>query len=176
MTRRLTLVTGIAVLLSAPVSADIYRQVDAQGNVTYTDEPSGNAPVERVDVKPVTTITLPKPEAVREPEELREKVETEGAAYSDVRFLSPNDQQAFWRGAGNVSFEVTSTPGLRNGHKYEVALDGQPVGQSRSGTINVNNVYRGTHQATVSIVDSDGVTIKPGETISFTVHQPSVQN
>lgn len=176
MTLRLTLVTVITVLLAAPAFAEVYRQVDAQGNVTYTDEPSGNTPVERVDIKPVTTITLPKPKAVREPEELRQKVKTEGGIYSDVRFRSPENQQAFWRADGNVSFQVTSTPPPREGHKYEVTLDGQPVGQSRSGTINVSSVYRGTHQARVSIVNSSGITIKSGETISFTVHQPSVLN
>jgi len=176
MTHRLTLVTAITLLFSASVSAEVYRQVDAQGNVTYTDEPSDEAPAEAVEIKPVTTITLPKPEAVREPEQLCEKVQKEGAAYSNVEFTAPDDQQAFYSGSGDISFQVTSSPGLKDGHKYEVTLDGQPVGQSVSGTVNVNNVYRGTHQAGVSIVDRNGVTIKTGNTISFTVHRPSVLN
>ena len=161
MTPRLILLTSITLALSAPVSAEIYRQVDAQGNVTYTDEPSGQSPAEPVDVKPTTTITLPKPAAVREPEQLREKVKKEGAAYSDLRFAAPQDQQAFHSGSGDVSFQVTSAPGLKGSHKYEVTLDGQPVGQTSSGTVNVRNIDRGTHQAGVSIVDSSGVTIKP---------------
>jgi hypothetical protein len=176
MTPRLILLTSITLALSAPVSAEIYRQVDAQGNVTYTDEPSGQSPAEPVDVKPTTTITLPKPAAVREPEQLREKVKKEGSAYSDVRFTAPQDEKAFWSGSGDVSFQVTSSPGLKNGHKYEVTVDGQPVGQTASGTVSVRNIYRGTHQAGVSIVDSSGVTIKTGDTISFTIHRPSAQN
>lgn len=176
MTPRLTLLTGIALLLSVPASAEVYRQVDAQGNVTFTDEPSDQAPAETVKIRPVTTITLPKPEAVREPQRLREKVETEGASYSDLRFTAPQDQQAFHSGSGDVSFQVASSPGLKKGHKYEVTLDGQPVGQSTSGTVTVRNIFRGTHQAGVSIVDNSGVTIKSGDSISFTVHRPSVQN
>jgi hypothetical protein len=176
MTRRLIVVTGITLLLSTPLSAEIYRQVDEQGNVTYTDEPSDRSPAEEVKVKPVTTVTLPKPEAVREPEQLRERAESEGAAYSDLRFTAPEDNQAFHSGNGDVSFQVTSSPGLKNGHKSEVTLDGQPVGQSRSGTVMVQNVYRGTHEAGVNIVDSSGVTIKSGESITFTIHRPSVLN
>ena len=176
MTRRLFLVTGITLLLSTSVSAEIYRQVDAQGNVTYTDEPSDQAPAEPVKIKPVTTITLPKPEAVREPEQLREKVETEGAAYSNLRFIAPDNDQAFYSGNGDVSFQVASSPGLKRGHKYEVTLDGQPVGQSTSGTVSVRNIDRGTHNAGVNIVDSSGVTIKTGNTIRFTIHRPSVLN
>lgn len=176
MTRRLLVLTGITLLLSAPASAEVYRQVDAQGNVTYTDEPSDQAPAEEVKIRPVTTVTLPKPETVREPEQLREEVEAEGAAYSNVRFTAPADQQAFHSGSGDMSFEVTSSPGLRDGHKYEVTLDGQPVGQSVSGSVSVRNVYRGTHEAGVSIVNSNGVTVKTGETISFTIHRPSALN
>lgn len=176
MALRFSVLTGMIVMLSAPVSAEIYRQVDAQGNVTYTDEPTAEAPAETVKIRPVTTVTLPKPEAVREPEELREKVEKEGSIYSEVRFTSPENEQAFHSGSGDVAFEVTSSPGLRNGHKYEVTLDGQPVGQSNSGTIMVRNVYRGTHEARVNIVDTSGVTVKTGESIQFTIHRPSVLN
>jgi hypothetical protein len=121
-------------------------------------------------------VTLPKPEAVREPEKLRQKVETEGAMYSSLRFIAPENEQAFHSGNGDVSFQVTSAQGLRNGHKYEVTLDGQPVGQSTSGTVSVRNIDRGTHQAGVNIIDTSGVTIKSGESISFTIHRPSVLN
>ena len=116
MNARLALLSGIVALAALPVSAEVYRQVDAQGNVTYTDEPS------------------------------------------------------------EVEFRVTSSPGLRGSHKYEVTLDGQPVGQSASGTVMVRNVFRGTHDAGVNIVDSNGVTVKSGETITFTIHRPSVNN
>jgi hypothetical protein len=176
MVRRLIFVSGITLLFFTPVSAEVFRQVDAQGNVTFTDEPSDQSTAEKVEIRPVTTVTLPRPEAVREPQQLREKVEKEGAAYSNVRFTAPQDEQAFHSGSGNVAFQVTSSPGLKNGHKYEVTLDGQPVGQSTSGTVSVRNIFRGTHQAGVSIIDSAGVTIKSGDTISFTVHRPSVLN
>lgn len=176
MKPRLAYVAGILAFVAFPLSAEVYRQVDAQGNVTYTDEPVEGTEAEEIKVKPVTTVTLPKPEAVREPERLRQKVEQEGAAYDSVTFVAPGDDEAFHSGSGNVEFQVTSSPSLQNNHKYEVTLDGQPVGQSQSGTVMVRNVYRGTHDAGVSIVDSDGVTIKSGETITFTIHRPSVNN
>ncbi|PXX89298.1 DUF4124 domain-containing protein [Marinobacter vulgaris] len=176
MKPRLPFVAGILAFIAFPLSAEVYRQVDAQGNVTYTDEPTEGTDAEVVDVKPVTTVTLPKPEVVREPERLREQVEQEGATYESVTFVAPDDEEAFYSGSGDVEFQVTSSPSLRDNHKYEVTLDGQPVGQSQSDTVMVRNIYRGTHEAGVSIVDSDGVTIKSGETITFTVHRPSVLN
>ncbi|MGM0769359.1 MAG: DUF4124 domain-containing protein [Pseudomonadota bacterium] len=165
---------GILLIGATPALAEVYRNVDAQGNVTFSDEPSDGA--EEVRVKPVTTVTLPKPSDVQEPEQLRRQVEEKGAAYDSVQILSPNDDEAFHSGSGDVAFRVTSEPALQEGHRYEVTLDGQPVGQTASDTVTVRNVFRGTHDAGVNIIDENGVQVKSGETISFTIHRPSVNN
>ncbi len=174
MNLRLGLFAGILAFLAAPATAEVYRNVDAQGNVTYSDEPSDGA--EEVKVKPVTTITLPKPADVREPERLRKEVEKEGSVYDSVRILAPKNDEAFHSGSGDVAFRVTSAPGLREGHRYEVTLDGQPVGQTTSNTLTVRNVFRGTHNAGVHIIDEKGVQVKTGDVVRFTIHRPSVNN
>jgi len=174
MNAKYGLVAGFLVLLSAPALGEVYRHVDAQGNVTFSDEPIEGG--ETVDVKPVTTVTLPKPQTVRETDRLREEVKREGSVYESVSFVQPQNEQAFHSGSGDVRFQVTSTPGLQAGHKYEVTLDGQPVAQTSSGSVVVNNIFRGTHEARVHIVDENGVQVKTGSAITFTVHRPSVKN
>ncbi len=168
------LLAAALVTLSLPVTAEVYRNVDAFGNVSFSDEPSEGA--EAIKVKPVTTITLPKPEVVEETSKLREEVKREGAGYQSVSFTYPEDNQAFHSGSGDIQFAIQSSPGLKRGHKYEVTLDGQPVGQTTSGSVTVNNVFRGTHQAQVYIIDSNGVQVKAGPAISFTIHRPSTAN
>lgn len=169
-----TLAIGMLLLASATAHGEVYRHVDAQGNVTFSDEPMQGG--ETIQVKPVTTITLPKPEAVRETDQLLEDVERQGAAYESLSLAYPEDEQAFHSGNGDVTFEVRSTPELRRGHRYEVTLDGQPVGQSSSGSITVNNIDRGTHSAGVHIVDENGIQVKSGQPVSFTIHRPSRLN
>ena len=169
----IALATGLLVLATA-AHAEVYRHVDQHGNVTFSDEPIDGS--ETVNVKPVTTITLPKPETVSEPEELREILEEQGATYERLAFSHPENNQAFHSGNGNVTFEVNSSPGLQQGHKYEVTLDGQPVGQSTSSQVTVNNIDRGTHQAGIHIVDENGVQVKTGSPVTFTVHRPSINN
>ena len=166
------LAAGLLMLASTTAHSEVYRHVDAYGNVSFSDEPMEGG--EEVQVKPVTTITLPKPEVVRETDQLRQEVQKEGANYDSLTFVHPQNDQAFHSGSGDVTFEVRSTPGLKRGHKYEITLDGQPVGQSSSGSVTVNNIDRGTHQAGVHIVDDQGVQVKTGPGISFTVHRPSV--
>ncbi|MGC8120920.1 DUF4124 domain-containing protein [Marinobacter sp. VGCF2001] len=170
----ITLATALLMLVSTTAYSEVYRHVDAYGNVTFSDEPMDGG--EEVKVKPVTTITLPKPEVVQEPEQLRQQAQREGAAYQSVSFQYPSDEQAFHSGNGNVTFEVQSSPGLQESHRFEITLDGQPVGQSRSGTVTVNNIDRGTHSAGVHIVDGDGVRVKTGSPITFTIHRPSALN
>lgn len=170
----LALATGLLLLAATAAHGEVYRHVDAQGNVTFSDEPMAGG--EQVRVKPVTTITLPKPEVVRETSQLREKVEREGAAYQSLSFVRPENDQAFHSGSGDVTFEVRSSPGLKPGHKFEITLDGQPVGQGSSGSVTVNNIDRGSHQAVVHIVDDKGVQVKTGPAIRFTVHRPSLRN
>ncbi|MBW0149346.1 DUF4124 domain-containing protein [Marinobacter arenosus] len=174
MNARNGLIAAAIFLLAGTAGAEVYRNVDAYGNVTFSDEPSDGA--EAIDVKPVTTVTLPKPQNVRESDKLREEVKREGSVYESVSFAYPENNQAFNSGSGDVQFEVRSTPGLQTGHKYEVTLDGQPVGQSTSGSVTVSNVFRGTHEARAHIVDENGVQVKTGPAISFTVHRPSVAN
>ncbi|MDX1799841.1 MAG: DUF4124 domain-containing protein [Marinobacter sp.] len=162
--------------LSMTASAEVYRHVDSQGNVTFSDKPSKGA--ETVEVKPVTTVTLPKMKDVQAgsaPEPKPASNQTD-SLYSKVTFTAPENNQAFYSGNGDIAFQVTSSPALQNGHQFEVTLDGQPVGQSADGTFTVRNVFRGTHNAQVNVVDAKGRPVTTGDSITFTVHRPSVLN
>lgn len=180
--KRIVALLGV-VALSGTVActvaqAEVYKRVDAQGNVTYSDEPLDGG--EAIEVKPVTTVTLPKADQVREIVERNRRNEDRdqqpSQPYGNVGFVAPENNSAFHSGSGDVTFSVSSQPALRQGHLFEVSLDGQPIGQNASGQFSVNNVYRGSHEASVNIVDSQGRIIQPGQSISFTIHRPSVLN
>ena len=58
------LIVGVMAFSNTPVVAEIYRSVDAEGNVTFTDEPPvGGQAAERVILPPG-----PSPESVRDTE------------------------------------------------------------------------------------------------------------
>ncbi|MGQ7273770.1 DUF4124 domain-containing protein [Marinobacter sp. BGYM27] len=167
---------SIAMTASLGAYAEVYKHTDAQGNVSYSDEASPGA--KTIKVKPVTTVTLPKPDEVPQMvEDSKKKQEQDqGKAYNRVSFDAPENNSAFHSGNGDVTFAVSSSPALLRGHEFEVSLDGQPVGQNASGQFTVNNIDRGTHNASVKIVDSKGKIIQSGQGISFTIHRPSVIN
>ena len=157
MKRSVLPLTVLMMAISLPAWSEVYRHVDENGNVTFSDEPQKGA--EAIKVKPVTTVTLPKlrdlPNEAANTRQQDPRDEAQ-ASYQSIQFTAPANNEAFWSGSGDITFSVSSTPGLRGGHMYEVSLDGQIVGQSADGTVAVQNVYRGTHQAQVSIVDKEG--------------------
>jgi hypothetical protein len=161
-------------LINGVAQAEVYRQVDAQGNVTFSDQPSSGA--EAIQVRPVTTITLPKMQDLEQLGQPQQQEQPPSPLYELVRIVYPRNNEAFHSGNGDVEFSVVSSPQLRDGHKYEVTLDGQPVGQSTSGTILVQQIDRGTHQAGVNIVNRSGVQVGSGAGVTFTIHRPSRLN
>jgi hypothetical protein len=169
----IVIATATLLLINGAAQAEVYRQVDAQGNVTFSDEPSSGA--EAIQVGPVTTITLPKMQDFEQPQR---QEQSPSPLYELVRIVYPRNNEAFQSGNGDVEFSVISSPQLRDGHKYEVTLDGQSVGQSTSGTILVQQIDRGTHQAGVNIVNRSGVQVGSGTGtgITFTIHRPSRLN
>ncbi|WP_018403709.1 DUF4124 domain-containing protein [Marinobacter gelidimuriae] len=167
------LAAATLLLINGAAQAEVYRQVDAQGNVTFSDQPSSGA--EAIQVRPVTTITLPKMQDLEQLEQPQQE-QPPSPLYELVRFVYPRNNEAFNSGNGDVEFSVISSPQLRDGHKYEVTLDSQPVGQSTSGTILVQQIDRGTHQAGVNIVNRSGIQVGSGTGITFTIHRPSRLN
>lgn len=171
----------LSVLIASTLSislahAEVYRYTDENGNVVYTDEPREEA--ERIKVREIPTVNLPDvpltPEALTREEEAEEPVRTE--PYDLVGFSEPDNNSAFWSGSGNVALAVEATPPLRENHAFEVLVDGEPIGVDPSGLFTVQHMDRGTHTATVRVIDSDQNVVQTGQSITFTVHRPSVQN
>lgn len=177
MTSRPLMLAALLAGFSTPLAAEVYKHTDDQGNVTYSDESTEGA--ETINVEPVTTITLPKMEQVERTtsdNSQRGGQPEPQVTYDSARFTAPENKSAFHSGSGDVVFSVTSTPALREDHRFEVALDGQPVGQNRAGQFSVTNMNRGSHNASVNIIGSNGEIIHTGDSISFTIHRPSVLN
>lgn len=166
-------ILALALLFSAAsTSAQVYKHVDEHGNVTFSDEPRIGA--ESIQVAPVTTITLPKPvhsQPGRNSNQTRDM--SPSALYQRIGFDAPSNEEAFHSGSGDVTFSVSSQPALARSHKFEVSVNGQPIGQNAQGIFSLTNMDRGTHQASVAVVNSQGQIVQSGETITFTLHRPS---
>lgn len=179
----------ITLLLVTSAQADIYRSVDAEGNIVFTDEPGPGA--EKIEVAPASVIS-PEPSITTGDEEVDEILklspETEPAvteqaadavpAYQ-VRIIAPADDESIWVNNGNVTVSLIVEPQLNaeRGDLIVLSVDGADVGQPQPSTsFQLTNLSRGTHTASATIVDSAGSPLTTSATVTFHLHRTSVLN
>lgn len=158
-------------LLALPVSAGIYKSVDEDGNVVFSDQPSAGA--EEIEKKEIMTVpaTVPDIDFSRGENEKSAK-----EPYESIAITSPANDSAIRDNAGNISVNVTTKPALGNGHQIVIYMDGTEVARDPVTSFDFQNVDRGTHTLAAAVVNNDGKELKRSDEISFSVLRHSVQN
>ena len=158
----------IIFLLAMPlmVSAQVYKSVDKDGNVVFSDTPpkGGDSPVEKVELG--TTNSTPPPRHVDRPEPVAEKEKVEVS----VKIVDPAHDTTIAIGyAGNFVVQAEVSPPLGNGASAQLLIDDEPQGGPQPHTSwALANVYRGSHVLTVAITDASGKSLAVSPPI--TVH------
>lgn len=170
---------GLALGLAAGVApADVYRWVDEDGTVHYSDEPREGA--ERLELGEPATVQTPdagaapareEPEA---PEEAEREADDEG--YERFAITSPQPEQTIQSAPGRVPVALALQPQLREGHAVTLLLDGEPVQQSplEGLELTLEPVDRGTHTLEARVTDDRGEVLARTDRVTFYLHRPSV--
>jgi hypothetical protein len=166
---RALLLTITLAALTATANATIYRWVDEQGVVHYSDQPHAGA--EKVQVAAPQVYSAPPPSKTASAP-LALQAQASGSQMS-CEIDSPTNDQMFMN-AHSVSGHV-HLPFNTAGLKVVVLMDGQPVNTDASGGFTIDPVERGTHTLSASVVDPNGQTVCQSQSVTFHVHQPSTQ-
>lgn len=154
------------------VSADVYRSIDEDGNVVFTDKPSPDA--EKIRIDKVQTISPP---AVKD-FEYTPPAKSADSVYTKLEVVNPKNDQVFTGGTGDIMVSVLIQPALNTAHgdRLIIYMDGKKQAESGSTSFAFTGLHRGTHTTKVDVVNRDGKSIKSSAPVSFTIHRPSVQN
>jgi hypothetical protein len=170
-----------AVFLLVPITlyaqGEIYKVVDKDGNVTFTDQrPSAEA--QPVDLPPLsvieTDIQTPAP-----PPQTAQSVAGESEAptprdlrkqYRDFRIVRPLQEETFWGTENAVVVTWASTQAIDPSMSVMVFVDGKPQKAPASGAVSLN-LERGEHQVYAELRDERNRRIVTTETITFFVKQ-----
>ncbi|HEX3845515.1 MAG TPA: DUF4124 domain-containing protein [Steroidobacteraceae bacterium] len=177
---RFTLIRSAALaclgLLSAAALADnggtttVYKWVDAQGVVHYSDQPHPNA--QKLEVRGAQTFAaLPVESTSSAP--APQETQSSAAAYQGCAITEPTDQQTLMN-VQQATAVVQASPQLRPSDQIRLFVDGKQI--SGSGTSFTFPVFRGQHSVQAVIEDNTGQIVCETSTVTFFVHQPSVQN
>lgn len=196
--RLISLLLAGALALSvsgADAASRIYRTVDENGNVVFTDvPPRPEQPGEAVELETGNTFT-PPPRTTPAGGETSVRLEDwldggEGAAegesqgveeaeqttvnYQSLQITSPAHDAAVRENAGNVTIATAIQPSLATGHVMQVFLDGQLRQQGHATTFQLVNLDRGTHNLQVRVVDQSGSQLISSEPSVFHLQRRSV--
>lgn len=150
-------VIGCLCLSAATVTAaqPVYKVVDEQGNVTFTDTPPSDAAAEVQTLNATnTTPSMPFDDAAIADDTAMQ--DTEAPVTYSTRITSPVDQSTVPMGPGDFVVEAAVQPGLRTGEHLVLTLDGISVGApQRAARWQLTNVFRGEHRLQVFRLGAD---------------------
>lgn len=159
-------------VLSFFTQAEIYKTVDENGNVIFTDNPHGEK-VEEVELPPVNTqprYTSGKPKKSK-------KFTYKAPTKYDISITSPADQTQVLSGQRDLTVIARIAPKLFPGHKIQVLLNGTPFGPSSTkAQITLKEIYRGAHQIQAAVVNDKGKVISRSNAVTVYVRRATVAN
>lgn len=153
------------------LSAAVYKSVDAEGNVFYTDEPVGNG--KPIDLPPLSTIPPPKYTLSQPSAESGDS----GTGYT-ISIIAPAQDEFLRDNTGAVPVSAGLEPALNvaAGHRLQYYLDGQKRAEpTESSQIVFANVDRGSHNVAVAVVDSEGEEVTRSSPVQFQLQRQSIK-
>ena len=154
--RRLSLVWVIVLGFTVMATADpLYKWVDAQGNVHYSDKPHPGA--QKLQLPKASTFVapnvVPPSPAVSNPSPQDNALQ----GYTKISVSSPKDQEVLWN-TTTVTVTVALEPALQAGDTVTISVDGKS--QTVDGTsATFTDIWRGEHDVTVSVNPQHGAAL-----------------
>jgi hypothetical protein len=168
--KQLALVLCLMLVSGPALAQKVYKVIQPDGTVMFTDSPQPGDGAEEVAVRPInTTPPLASPADAFDDSPAAELEQ----AYNEIRITSPENDSSFWSTSGNVNVDISVKPSLRSGDKVDVLLNGQRVGGGRSTAITLSEMDRGTYTVQAVVKNSAGKVLARSNPVTFTVQKGS---
>lgn len=163
--------------ISLGAAADtLYKWVDKDGNVHYSDEPSAKnakvlTPPELSAYKPISKSSSPKQAQV-------DKSTPAPASASKpvgVSILAPQEDETIRSNQGIVTFKVNTGARKKEGDYFKLEMDGKLINEAYTNrTFSVSSIDRGEHKARVFLFDKTDKQIAQTPERIFFLHKASI--
>lgn len=143
----------------------VYKGVDANGKVIYSDTPFENS--EEVKIEPLPTYSTPKLNQTLE----APKTQAAPIQYQ-VQIISPNNAETFSTTVQNIEVKVSVTPELLEQDRVQLLVNGQPQGgPTHSLSFNLGRLDRGAYILEAQIIDMNAPNKPKATSSKVTVYQ-----
>lgn len=159
----------IAVLLMNICAAEVYKTVDKDGNVVYSDSPkAGNA--EKIELRELNTVP---PAPTTYSSEYSESAPPELMSYQ-INIISPSNNLIIPIGQRDLAIAVSLDQPLQAGHLLVYYMDGDMIEETMMTNILIKEVMRGSHQITVEVMDESGQSLGISEPVTVNLMRPII--
>ncbi len=142
--------------LLSVASADVYKWVDEDGNVHYSDR-SPEEGMEQLELPKSVVYTPPRLPTTASRPEVKESA---AGKYENLAISRPEMNETVHSNEGIVQVEYTLAPGLKPGDQYRLLLDGKRIQElTTQSAVSLHNVDRGSHTIVVQVMREGSVQI-----------------
>lgn len=172
MTQYRQLVFALALgLLCSQASAEVYKTVDKQGRVTYTDTPPAKTTPKAVELPSINT--MPGTQATAIPSS--DNSQPPATADYQLEITNPSNGTTLLPEERSVNISVNLNPALGEGMQLAYYLDGTLIEQTTQLGISLNEPPRGEHKLSAAVLDDEGKTLVQSQTVTIVVMRPMLQ-
>jgi hypothetical protein len=165
-----SLLVIILVVGACAANAALYRGVDAEGNVVYSDRPFEDA--EEFTPPAISVVDTPESKAAKKAAEVEKPAEFK---YTDFDIASPANKETI-RNQPDVVVSLKLKPGLNTAESHSIwlLLDGKlVVKNSKSLSLSLGRLIRGAHTLQAQVRDGNGKIVVRTRAVVVYIHQTS---
>lgn len=163
------LLLALALLISLPATAAIYRHVDKDGKVYFTDQPPEDAAAEPVELSPINR--LPAPKAGRPATTPGTPVTGSAPTYGQLLLTGVNDGQELRNPTNPVVVAAQPDVPLQPGHILVFFHNGQEVMRGTNRLYTVAQIDRGSHTFSCEIRNENDEVLIRSSPVTLHVHR-----
>lgn len=159
-------------LLATPwVIADVYKTVDKDGRVIYTDKPKDEK-AKKLDLREINTVPSANPQPNTTGINI---VQAQAVISYQINIISPRNDVSIPTGQRDLAIATTVSPGLQEGHLLVYFMNGELLEETTQSNIIVKDVPRGTHTLVVEAIDANGQSLGTSPPVIVNVIRPVVK-
>ena len=163
----------IMFLLAQAAAADVYKTVDKDGNIKYTDKPQTEQ-AEKLELREINTV--PGAEPLPQSESVDSFASQPAALSYQVAIISPRSDVTIPVGQRDLGIAITLNPSLQEGHLLVYFMNGELLEETTMNNIIVKDVPRGTHTLVVEVIDANGQSLGTSPPTIVNVIRSNIKN
>lgn len=157
----------ICILCSTLSFAEVYKTVDKDGNVKYSDSP----PDEQAQTLKLPELNTLPPDQQGQIYQSPATSTHEAVAYQ-VDIISPRNEVVIPPGQRDLAVAVSINPSLQPDHLVTYYIDGELIEETQSSNIVIQDPPRGGRTLTVEVIDQSGEVLGRSEPKTINVIRP----